>query len=88
MIYPKAFEVTVKTSLDEVGRVVSYVSVKPTPELKKVIALAGHKRFRIAKKNAKRVAELLDAEFYKDKDGKWTIDVSSNDWARSRGNLI
>jgi hypothetical protein len=34
-----------------------------------------HKKFRIAKKNAKKLAELLDANFYKDENNKWVVEV-------------
>lgn len=74
--YPKAFNLNMSNPrMNEANMIVVDLSVDFTKNFEKYMRLMQHRKFRIAKKNAKKLAELLDAKFYKDKSGKWVVGV-------------
>lgn len=72
----KAFDITMsKPYLNDANILAVDVKCKPNDKFIKHLKLMKHKKFRIAKKNAKKLAELLDAKFYKAKNNKWVVEV-------------
>ena len=75
-IYDKAFNINISgPRFNEANMLVVDLKVKKTKDFIKYEKLMKHKKFRVAKKNARKLAKLINANFYKGDDNKWIVEV-------------